>query len=90
MHIIQRTSLSYFSVSLKQELGMKVVIDLNDDKKDMVLNFLESNNLEFEYEYDAEIPQWQIDEIRKRREASLANPDANLTFTELKGNLQKG
>jgi hypothetical protein len=69
---------------------MKVVIDINDDKKDMILNFLESNNLEFEYEYDTEIPQWQIDEIRNRREASLANPSANLTYAELKDSLQKG
>jgi hypothetical protein len=66
---------------------MKVVINLNDDKKDVTLNFLESNNLEFKYEYDTEIPQWQIDEIRNRQETSLTNPRANLTYAELKDSL---
>ena len=69
---------------------MKVVINLNDDKKDVILNFLESNNLKFEYEYNTETPQWQIDGIRNRQETSLANPSANLTYAELKDSLWKG
>lgn len=66
---------------------MKVIIELNNDKKDTVLDLLKNNNLDFEY--DADILKWQIDETRKRRATSINSPSSNLSYTELKSNLAK-
>lgn len=68
---------------------MKVIIDLDEDKRELVINFLQENDLNFEFEHDFDIPQWQIDEVEKRRKDSLANPDTLLTLEELKAKLVK-
>jgi hypothetical protein len=68
---------------------MKVIIDLDDDKREFVIKFLKKNDLAFEFEYDFDVPQWQIDEVEKRRKDSLANPATLLTLEELKAKLVK-
>ena len=70
-------------------MGMKVIIDINEEKKDFILNFLENNNLDFEFEYDFDIPESQIEDMRKRREEALSKPSSLLTLDELKTNLEK-
>lgn len=68
---------------------MKITLNINEDQKDLVFNLLNSNNLDFEVEEDFDIPQWQLDETRKRVIESEKNPEIMVTWEEVNQRLEK-
>lgn len=68
---------------------MKVVVNISNEQKDLFLSFMKENNFVFEIEEDLEIPQWQIDEVRNRRDQLVENPDMGIALDVLKERLEK-
>ncbi len=66
-----------------------MIVDLDSDNRDLVIKLLKVNDLAYDFEYDFDVPQWQMDKVETRRKDSLANLSTLLTLEELKANLIK-
>ncbi len=68
---------------------MKVIVDISDEQRDLFLALMKENNFEFEVDEDVDVPQWQIDEVLKRKKEADADPSILITLDQLKANLAR-
>ncbi|MBI1307095.1 MAG: hypothetical protein GC181_10880 [Bacteroidetes bacterium] len=68
---------------------MKVLVEIDEDQKEFLLDFLRNNNFHFELGEEFEIPEWQKEMVLKRRDQLNDNPEIISTWESTIHRLKK-
>ncbi|MFT5512949.1 MAG: hypothetical protein ACI8SE_001348 [Bacteroidia bacterium] len=69
---------------------MKAIVVVKDEQKELFLALMKDNNFDFEVEEDLEVPEWQIDESRKRLKDFKKNPSIAIPIEDALNNIRNG
>lgn len=84
MHVVK---LQYLWFNILQ--AMKVLVEIDEDQKEFLLDFLRNNNFHFELGEEFEIPEWQKEMVLKRRDQLNDNPEIISTWESTIHRLKK-
>jgi hypothetical protein len=67
---------------------MRITLNIDEEQKELVFNLLNSNNVNFEVEEDFEVPEWQMEESKKRMKEYKKSPAIAIPMEGVLNNLR--